>query len=129
MMLLSVTALSDPSQNGSQFINPGDNIDVLWLNATVLPPVNETYTAHVSGVLGSVGGFGIGGPSDTGVYIPISKAQSFFGTDQCDMIIVTLTNSDKATIESVTTAITDHFGGQVSVISADAVQSLTDKRL
>ncbi len=116
--------VSDPSQNGSQFINAGDDIDLLWLNATVLPPVNETYTAHVSGTLGSIGGFGIGGPSDTGVYIPISKAQSFFGTDQCDMIIVTLTNSDKATIASVTSAITDHFGGQVSVISADAVQSL-----
>ncbi len=116
--------VSDPRQNGSQFIVSGNDIDLLWLNATVLPPVNETYTAHVSGVLETVGGFGIGGPSDTGVYIPISQAESFFGTDQCDMIIVTLTNSDKATIANATSAITDHFGGQVSVISADAVQSL-----
>ena len=116
--------VSDPRQNGSQFIVPGDNIDLLWLNASVLPPVNETYPAQVAGVLGSIGGFGIGGPSDTGVYVPLSSAQNFFATDQCDMIIVTLANSDKATIANVTTAITDHFGGQVSVISADAVQSL-----
>ncbi len=116
--------VSDPRQNGSSFINAGDDINLLWLNASVLPPVNETYTAHVTGVLGSIGGFGIGGPSDTGVYIPLDKAQSFFATDQCDMIIVTLINSDKATIANATSAITDHFGNQVSVISADAVQSL-----
>ncbi|MCL1977793.1 MAG: ABC transporter permease [Candidatus Bathyarchaeota archaeon] len=116
--------VSDPSQNGSQFIVPGNGVSLLWLNASVLPPVNETYTAQVSGVLEAIGGFGIGGPSDTGVYIPISKAESFFGTDQCDMIIVTLANSDKDTIANVTKLITDHFGGQVSVISADAVQAL-----
>lgn len=116
--------VTDPRQNGSQFIVPGNEISLLWLNATVLPPVNETYPAQVAGVLGRIGGFGIGGPSDTGVYMPLSSAQSFFGTDQCDMIIVTLANSDKATIENVTSAITDYFGGQVSVISADAVQSL-----
>ncbi len=116
--------VSSPRQNGTQFILPGDDIDLLWLNATVLPPVNETLTTNVSGVLEKIGGFGIGGPSDTGVYIPISTAQNFFGTDQCDMIIVTLTNSDAATIANVTSAITDYFGGQVSVISADAVQSL-----
>jgi putative ABC transport system permease protein len=116
--------VSDPRQNGSQFIIPGNDINLLWLNATVLPPKNETFAAQVSGVLGTVGGFGIGGPSDTGVYMPISSAQDFFDTDQCDMIIVTLSNSDKATIENVTATITDYFGGQVSVISADAVQSL-----
>ena len=113
-----------PRQNGTQFLLPGDNIDLLWLNATVLPPVNETYTGQVTGVLEKIGGFGIGGPSDTGVYIPISQAETFFGTDKCDMIIVTLANSDKATIENVTSAITDYFDNQVSVISSDAVQSL-----
>ncbi|MGD6808325.1 MAG: ABC transporter permease [Candidatus Bathyarchaeia archaeon] len=116
--------VSDPRQNGSQFIVPGDSIELLYLNATLLPPVNETYTAQVTSVLETVGGFGIGGPSDTGVYIPISTAENFFGTDKCDMIIVTLANSDKAAIANVTSAITDHFGGQVSVISSDAVQSL-----
>jgi putative ABC transport system permease protein len=116
--------VSDPRLNGTQFILPGDNITLLWLNATVLPPVNETYPANVTGVLGKIGGFGIGGPSDTGVYMPLTSAQRFFNTDQCDMIIVTLKDSNKATIANVTSLITEHFGNQVSVISADAVQSL-----
>jgi putative ABC transport system permease protein len=116
--------VSDPRQNGSQLIIPSDEISLLWLNATVLPPVNETYTAHVSGVLERVGGFGIGGPSDTGVYIPISTAQNFFDTDLSDMIIVTLADSDKATVDNVSNQITEYFGNQVTVISADAVQSL-----
>jgi putative ABC transport system permease protein len=116
--------VTDPSQNGSQFISAGDDVSLIWLNASVLPAVNETYTGQVTGTLATIGGFGIGGPSDTGVYIPISQAESFFGTDQCDMIIVTLANSDEDTIANVTAAITDYFGNQVSVISSNSVQSL-----
>jgi putative ABC transport system permease protein len=118
------TRVNQPGQNGTMFFGAGDKINITWTNATVLPPVNETYTADVSGVLGKIGGFGIGGPSDTGVYIPIDKAQNFFGTDQADMIIVKLKSSDNATITNVSKAITDHFSNQVSVISATAVLSL-----
>ena len=118
------TRVNQPGQNGTLFFGAGDSINVVWTNATVLPPVNETYTANVTGVLGKIGGFGIGGPSDTGVYIPIDKAKSFYGTDQADMIIVQLKNHDPATINGTSTAITSHFSNQVSVISATAVLSL-----
>ncbi len=118
------TRVNQPGQNGTIFFGAGDTINLTWTNATVLPPVNETYTADVTGVLPRIGGFGIGGPSDTGVYIPLNKAESFFGTNQTDMIIVTLKNSDNATITTVTKAITDHFSNQVSVISSTAVLSL-----
>jgi putative ABC transport system permease protein len=118
------TRVNQPGQNGTIFFSAGDRINITWTNATILPPVNETYTADVSGVLPKIGGFGIGGPSDTGVYIPIDKAQSFFGTDQCSMIIVKLKSSDNATITNVSKAITDHFSNQVSVISSTAVLSL-----
>ena len=118
------TRVNQPGQNGTIFFSAGDRINITWTNATVLPPVNETYTADVSGVLGKIGGFGLAGPSDTGVYIPIDKAQSFFGTDQCDMIIVKLKSSDNATITNVSKAITDHFCNQVSVISSTAVLGL-----
>jgi putative ABC transport system permease protein len=118
------TRVNQPGQNGTIFFGAGNTINVTWTNATVLPPVNETYSADVSGVLGKIGGFGIGGPSDTGVYIPIDKAESFFGTEQCDMIIVQLKNSNNATITNVSKAITEHFSNQVSVISATAVLSL-----
>ncbi|MCX8150982.1 MAG: FtsX-like permease family protein, partial [Candidatus Bathyarchaeota archaeon] len=73
-----------------------------------------------------IGGFGIGGPSDTAVYIPISQAQSFFGTDEATAIIVKLKNSDNATVSTVYKLITDHFANQVTVISATAVLSLVD---
>ncbi|NLF88878.1 ABC transporter permease [Candidatus Bathyarchaeota archaeon] len=118
------TRVNQPSQNGTVFFNTGDLVNVTWTNATVLPLRNETYIAQVSGVLGKIGGFGIGGPSDTGVYIPLEQAQSFFNTTQCDMIIVKLTNSDSATVDAVTKAITEHFSDQVSVISSTAVLSL-----
>lgn len=118
------TRVNQPGQNGTMFFSAGDNINIVWTNATVLPPVNETYTASLTGVLGKIGGFGIGGPSDTGVYIPLDKAESFFGTNQSDMIIVTLKNSNNATISNVSKLITDHFSNQVTVVSATAVLSL-----
>jgi putative ABC transport system permease protein len=118
------TRVNDPGQNGTLLFNTGDNVGIIWTNATTLPIVNETYAANVAGVLQKVGGFGIGGPSDQGVYMPLSQAESFFGTDQCEMILVQLKSSDNATITNVSKAITDHFGNQVSVISSTAVLSL-----
>ena len=116
--------VNDPGQNGTLLFNSGDDVGIVWTNATTLPVINETYTAQVSGVLARVGGFGIGGPSDDGVYIPLTQAESFFGTTQCDTIIVQLKSSDNATITNVSKLITDHFDGQVSVISSTAVLSL-----
>jgi putative ABC transport system permease protein len=116
----------DPRLNGTTFVNVNDDVTVIWTNATSLPFVNQTYTAHVSAVLPRIGGFGIGGPSDTGVYIPISKAQSFFGTNEASAIIVRLKNGENATVSAVTKLITDHFANQVSVISATAVRSTVD---
>ncbi len=121
------TRVNQPGQNGTLYFGTGYSIYIIWTNATfvpVFPPINETYTANVTGVLGKIGGFGIGGPSDTGVYIPIDKAQNFLGTDQADMIIVKLKSSDNATITTVSKLITDHFSNQVSVISATAVLGL-----
>jgi putative ABC transport system permease protein len=89
----------------------------------MLPPTNETHTGNVAAVLKEIGGFGIG-PSDFNVYIPISQAQSFFGTDECDMIIVKLENDDDATIESVSEAIKEAFSDQVSVTSSTAVLNI-----
>ena len=79
------TRVVDPRENGTILFNAGDNVGVVWTNATTLQIVNETYVAQVSGVLQKVGGFGFGGPSDSGVYMPLSQAQSFFGTTQCDL--------------------------------------------
>jgi putative ABC transport system permease protein len=116
--------VSDPRLNGTILVNVDDDVSVIWTNATRFPFVNETYTAHVSAVLQKIGGFGFVGPSDTGVYIPLSQAQSFFGTDEATIIIVQLKNRDNATIAEVSKVITDFFENQVTVISPTAVIDL-----
>jgi ABC-type lipoprotein release transport system permease subunit len=93
--------LHNPWENGTLLYNVGETVEIIWTNATARPPKNETYTGQVTAVLKEIGGFSFGGPSDTGVYIPISQAQSFFDTDECSQIIVKLTNSDQATIDNV----------------------------
>jgi len=113
--------VSDPWKNGTIFSNVDDTVEIIWTNASILPPKNETYTGHVTAVLEEIGGFGLTGPSDSSVYVPISQAQSFFGTDECDTIIVQLENDDETTIESVSEAIEEAFSGQVSVTSSTAV--------
>jgi len=117
--------VSDPWRNTTLFCSVNDTVSIVWLNATAFPVVhNETYLGNVTAVLKEVGGFGFGGPSDFSVYIPISKAQSFFGTDHCDTIIVKLDSSDKAAIDNATKAIADAFVQQVSVTSATAVLNI-----
>lgn len=116
--------ISNPWNNGTLIVSANDNIEIIWTNATARPPMNETYTGIVTAVLQPIGGFGIGGPSDSGIYVPISQAQNFFGTNQCDTIIVKLKTTDQATVDDVSKAITDAFGGEVSITSFTAVRDL-----
>ena len=116
--------ISDPWKNGTLFCSVNGTVEIIWTNATTLPPIKEAYSGNVTAVLKEIGGFGIGGPSDSGVYIPISQAQSFFGTEECDMIIVTLTNDDQTTLTGVSDAIKEAFSNQVSVTSATAVLNI-----
>ena len=111
--------------NGTLFCSAGDTVELSWVNASAypLPPVQESYAGNVTGVLKEIGGFGLGGPSDSGVYIPISKAEDFFGTEVADTIIVKLKNDDNTTITNVSNAIKAAFFDEVSVTSATAVLS------
>jgi putative ABC transport system permease protein len=113
--------VSDPWKNGTTVCSVGDTVEIVWTNTTVRPPQNETYTFTVAAVLEEIGGLSLTGPSDYAVYVPIGQAQSLFGTDECDRIIVKLANEDDATIEAVSEAIEDAFSNQVSVTSATAV--------
>jgi len=116
--------VSDPRLNGTTLVNVGDTITITWPNSTQIPIVNATYTARVSAVLERIGGFSVGGPADSGVYVPVSQAQSFFGTDQASEIIVKLKDSDNATITAATKDLENLFGNQVNVVSSTAVLSL-----
>jgi len=116
--------VSDPGKNGTLFCDVNEIVEIIWVNATVLPPTNETYVGNIVAVLEEVGGFSFVGPSDSAVYISISQAQSFFGTDEVDSIIVKLENDDEATIDRVSEAIDEKFSGQVSVTSSTAVLNI-----
>ncbi len=116
--------ISDPWKNTTILCSTNDAVEIIWKNATRLPVKLVTRTSHVSAVLKEIGGFGIGGPSDSSVYIPISQAQIFFATDECSMIIVKLHKDDKATIDNVSKTIKERFSNQVSVTSATAVLNI-----
>jgi putative ABC transport system permease protein len=116
--------VNDPSNNGTALVRPNESASILWVNATTLPPRTENYTGNVTGILQEVGGFGVGGPSDTNVYIPISQAETFFGTDQCQAIIVKVSSSDQTIIDNVTKEIQNAFSNEVTVTSAAAILSL-----
>ncbi|NWG10865.1 ABC transporter permease [Candidatus Bathyarchaeota archaeon] len=114
--------INDPQENGTSLFTVNSTVDIIWLNATGFPIVrNETYIGNVTAILPEIGGFGVGGPSDYSIYIPISQAQSFFGTDECNVIVVKLTDDEEATIDSVSAATKETFKNQVSVTSAVAV--------
>ena len=114
--------IHDPWQNGTTLVNVNDTVEIIWTTVrSGFKRENMTYTGHVSAVLDEIGGFSLGGPSDQGVYIPISQAQSFFATNECNSIIVQLKNSDDATIKDVSAAIKNAFGGKVSVTSSTAI--------
>jgi len=113
--------VSDPWQNGTIVCGVNGSVEIVWTNTTVRPAENKTYAVTVAAVLEEIGGLSLTGPSDSAVYIPISQAQSFFGTDECDRIVVKIANEDDATIEAVSDAIEEAFSGQVSVRSSTAV--------
>jgi putative ABC transport system permease protein len=112
----------DPWKNGTGIINVNDTIEIKYTIVTSgFTRENKTYTGHVVAVLGEIGGFNIGGPSDTGVYTPISQAQDFFATEEVQSMIVQLKNSNDATIKDTSDAIRNAFSNHVTVISSTAV--------
>jgi putative ABC transport system permease protein len=77
---------------------------------------------NVTAVLAPIGGLSIGAaPSDTGVYIPINQAETYFGTNQLSEIIVQLKSSNNGTITTVSNAITKYFNGEVTVESPTVI--------
>jgi putative ABC transport system permease protein len=115
--------VSDPWENGTLVGGVDDVVEVVWTNTTIRPPENKTVEVTVGAVLGEIGGFSLTGPADNSVYISLGDAQSLFGTEECDQIIVKLTNEDDATIESVSDAIEELFDDHVSVSSSTAILS------
>lgn len=115
--------IADPWDNGTLFASVGDEINLTWATGPILNPITKSYIANVSTILKEIGGFGMGGPSDNQIYIPITTAQEFFDTEQCDQIVVQLTDSNQETIDSVTSEIEELYDDKVSVMSPTALLS------
>jgi len=68
--------IHDPWQNGTIIADVDNMVNITWTKRSgTSPPQNKTYTGRITAVLKEIGGFNIGGPSDLGIYIPISQAQ------------------------------------------------------
>jgi len=109
----------DPRLNGTTIAGVNDPISLTWINVRANATI--TLSENITAVLEEIGSFASVGPSDSGIYIPISQAQTLFETNECAMIIVQLKSSDQAVIDNATSAIKNLFSGEVSVISATAV--------
>ncbi len=114
----------DPRLNGTTLADANDPIVITWINATARPPTTVTLDRNITSILKQIGSFGVGGPSDSGVYIPINQAETLFGTNECDTIIVKLKSSDQTVIDDTSKSIKDAFNGEVSVLSATAVLNI-----
>ncbi|MHA1860130.1 MAG: ABC transporter permease [Candidatus Asgardarchaeia archaeon] len=114
--------LRDPWNNGTILYDVGDEIEITWITRVDGYLQNKSYTGKVVAVLEEVGAFNFGGgPSDYGIYVPISQAQSFFETEECSMIVVQLVEDNEETIEEVSESIKELFDDQVSVSYPTAI--------
>ncbi|MBN2228168.1 MAG: ABC transporter permease [Candidatus Thorarchaeota archaeon] len=113
-------SVSDPWDNGTLFADIGDEFLIKYtiINGTLRTEKNISVT--VVGILNEIGG-SIGGPSDMGVYLPVSTAVDFFETTEVNSIIVQLSDDSEDTIDLAIAEIGALFEGEVTVTSATAI--------
>lgn len=113
--------ISNPWKNGTIVGGIGDSIKISFIQRNNTTLTSKVFNGNVVAVLKEIGGFGLGGPSDFDVFIPISTAVSFLQTTSVTTIIVQLTGSDKSIIDSVSNSIEDYYGGHVQIFSLTAI--------
>ncbi|TFG30299.1 ABC transporter permease [Candidatus Thorarchaeota archaeon] len=120
----------NPWNNGTLFAEVGDQLTVTYTirenGATYQNSINVT----VVGVLGEIGGtsFG-GGPSDSGIYLPIETAIVLFESEEVSSIIIQLVSDNEAIIDAVTIDIEVLFNGDANVISSTSILETIDVML
>ena len=124
------SAIHDPWSNGTIFADVGDEL-VLTITIRDNGATHENnITVTVVGILGEIGGtsFG-GGPSDSGVYIPLETAVNLFESEELSSIVVQLVSDDEATINAVTLDIEALFDDEASVMSSTSILEMMDTML
>nr|MDO8119632.1 ABC transporter permease [Candidatus Sigynarchaeota archaeon] len=117
-------SIYDPYSNGTHLVTLGANITLIWsTNLGVNLTVTKTHDIHVSGVLGKIGGFSIGGgPVDRGIYIPVELGSEIFNTEEISSFTIVIDSSDQAIIDQVTADIEEYYSGSaVSISSPTAI--------
>ena len=111
-------SLYDPWDNGTYFANIGDNLTV---TIDIGLPTENNVTFIVVGIIEEIGGAGLGGPSDSGFYVPLQTAMDLFESDETSQIIIKLDSDNSALIEAVTADIELLFDGEATVTSLTSI--------
>jgi putative ABC transport system permease protein len=112
------------TQNNSVLVPFGQNLTMYYETVNSSQVIKHPISLNVTAVLGQIGGFSLsGGPSDNGIYMPLSLAQQYFNTVLLSTIIVQVDSPNQAIITNVTNAIKAYFApaGAVSVLSATSL--------
>jgi putative ABC transport system permease protein len=101
----------------------GDSLTLTWFEYDHfgIPIASHELPTYVAAILPEIGGFGLVGPSDNGVYLQINPAIAFFQTNITSSITVRLDSDTTAVIDEVTNAIEAEYNDQVSVVSSTAI--------
>jgi putative ABC transport system permease protein len=123
-------SIHDPWNNGTIFAELGDNLVITYAVRDNITTHVNNITVTVVAILGEIGGtnFG-GGPSDSGIYLPLETAVAFFESDKASSIIVQLVSDDSTTIDAVTLNIEALFNGEARVMSSTSILTTMDTML
>jgi putative ABC transport system permease protein len=110
--------VADPWQNGTIVAKVGDEVTIIWTGRVNGSIVMRNYTGTIVAILEEIGGFGIGGPSDIGFYVPMERA-----------ITVKMDTDNSDQIDTLIQEIEDAFRGLVTVTQPSALLGMMDEIL
>ncbi|HVP15825.1 MAG TPA: FtsX-like permease family protein [candidate division Zixibacteria bacterium] len=113
--------VNDPWKNGTLFAAINQEFDIVYTTRNGAQFTNQTLAVKTVALLREIGGSTLGGPSDYSIYIPLSTAQDFFGTNQTSTIIVQLEKNDQNSIDQTSKAIESAFNNEVLVVSSTSI--------
>lgn len=112
----------DPWGNGTIVFQETDDLTFTWTYINGSVPQVENYTSNISGILEETGtGFSLGGPSDTGIYIPIDLATEIFHTEEVNSFLIKLDSDVESVITQAIADINAVFPDELTVISPDQI--------
>ena len=113
--------VNDPWQNGTYLTDLDKDFQIIYTTRSEFEFVNQSYSFRVVGLLEEIGSATLGGPSDYSIYIPLSRAESTFDTNEASTIVVQVEESDEKSITKTSSDIEDTFDNQVLAVTSISV--------